>query len=103
MPNAKFNNWVRFCAAIDGFRSRYKRWPESIKVPKPFPDELERLLSEDELSLLASKIRIIEDNSPYIAKDGAGNSYSYGDEGFSDETPDIRAQDWLDATTDYYD
>lgn len=101
MLNVKSNKWVRFCAAIDGFRYRHKRWPESVKVPEPFLYELEMVLSEKERSLLASKIRIMDDNSPYIAMDEAGNSYNYGEEGFPEKEPDIRAKDWLSDMSNY--
>jgi len=103
MPNGESRNWIRFCGAIDGFRCWYKRWPEAVKVPEFFPDELEEKLSEEDQLLLAEKIHIIGDGSSYIAMDESGNSYSYGHEGFSNDKPDIRAQDWLGIMPDYYD
>ena len=66
-------------------------------------DELKEKLSKDDYKLLASKIKIIGDDSPYIAMDELGNVYNYGDEGFPDKKPDIQAQDWLGVSPDYYD
>ena len=103
MPNGESKNWIRFCAAIDGFRCRYKSWPDSVRVPTFFPAELKKVLSKKDQSNLASKIQIIGDDSPYIAMDESGNIYNYDIDGFSNEKPDIQAQDWLDVTPDYYD
>jgi len=33
MPNGDDKNWVRLCAALDGFFGRYGRWP----TPHPHP------------------------------------------------------------------
>ena len=83
MPNGESKNWIRFCAAIDGFRARYNHWPRSVRVLDNFPDELKRVLSKEDYKRLTSKIGIIGDNSPYIAIDETGKSYNYAEEGFS--------------------
>ena len=103
MPNGGSKNWIRFCAAIDGFRCRYGKWPRLVRVPTFFSDELKIVLSEQDQSVLSTKIRIIGDGSPFIAMDESGNSYDYGEEGFSDERPDIQADVWLDVTCEYDD
>lgn len=103
MPNGESKNWIRFCAAIDGFRARYNYWPQSARVLDFFPDELKRVLSKEDYAQLKSKIEIIGDNSPFIATDETGKTYNYGEEGFSNKKPDIRAQDWLGVTPEYYD
>jgi len=103
VPNGESKNWLRFCASIDGFRARYNHWPKSVRVLDFFPNELKRVLSIEDYTKLISKINIIGDNSPFIAIDETGKSYSYGEEGFSKERPDIRAQDWFGVTPDYYD
>ena len=103
MPNGESKNWIRFCAAIDGFRARYNHWPKSIRVLDFFPNELQRVLSKEDYAKLKSKIEIIGDNSPFIAIDETGKSYNYGEEGFAKEKPDIWACDWFDVAPDYYD
>jgi hypothetical protein len=103
MPNGESKNWIRFCAAIEGFRSRYGKWPSTVKVLDFFPDELERVLSEADHAKLLSKINVIGDDSPFVAIDESGNSYDYGHEGFSEKESDIQASDWLDVNPDYYD
>ncbi len=35
MPKGNDRNWLRFCAAIDGFRCVFGRWPVRVR---PFPD-----------------------------------------------------------------
>ncbi len=32
MPNGDDANWVRLCAAVNGFRSRYLLWPTKIRL-----------------------------------------------------------------------
>src|SRR5262249_16177409 len=32
MPNGHDKNWVRLCAAIDGFRVRYGHWPMRVRI-----------------------------------------------------------------------
>jgi hypothetical protein len=103
MPNGESKNWIRMCAAIDGFRAKYNSWPKTVRVFDFFPSELKRVLSENDHTKLQSKIDIVGDNSLFIAVDETGNSYSYGDEGFSKKEPDIRAEDWLGVSPDYYD
>ena len=94
---------MAFCAAIDGFRAKYKRWPVSVSVPLFFINELKAVLSEKDQTKLASKIQMIGDDSTFNAVDNFGKSYDYGKEGFSKKEPDIRAEDWLDLEPDYYD
>ncbi|MBC8394340.1 MAG: hypothetical protein H8E17_17445 [Deltaproteobacteria bacterium] len=103
MPNGESKNWIRFCIAIEGFRVTYDKWPDKIHVPDFFIDELKEKFSESEYVKLTSKIELIGDDSPYVAVDESGDTYSYGDEGFSDKKPDIRAEEWLDVFPDYYD
>jgi len=103
MPNGESKNWIRFCAAIDGFRAKYEHWPLSVGVPLFFIDELKSVLTEKDQTKLASKIDIIGDDSTFNAFDNSGNFYDYGKKGFSQKEPDIRAENWLDVEPDYYD
>ena len=103
MPNGESKNWIRFCGAIDGFRSHYNSWPNRVRVPIFFIEELKTVLSPESFAKLESKVILIGDDSPHIAEDGAGRSYNYGSKGFSKIKPDIRAFDWLGVDPDYYD
>jgi len=105
MPNGESKNWIRFCAAIEGFRGRYGCWPSSIKVPVFFIDELQNVLSENDFMKISSMITLIGDDSgfAFVAEDESGNQYNYEKEGFSNERPDNRAIDWLGVKPDYYD
>lgn len=103
MPNGESKNWVRFCAAIDGFRADYKSWPNRVRVPKFFIEQLKTVLSPESSAKLESKLILIGDDSPHIAEDGAGRSYNYGSKGFSKIKPDVSAFEWLGVDPDYYD
>ena len=103
MPNGESKNWIRFCGAIDGFRAHYKSWPNMVRVPNFFINELKTVLPPESFTKLDSKLILIGDESPYIAEDGAGRSYNYGFKGFSKIKPDVRAFEWLGVDPDYYD
>lgn len=96
MPNGWGKNWVRLCAAIDGFRARYGAWPTRVRM---FPATLEHLrndlLDPRSFAQLESKIELVGDEAPMVAEDDEGRSYSYGAEGFSEARPDVSAQEWL--------
>ncbi len=102
MPNGESKNWLKFCAAIDGFRSRYGKWPTAVRVLDFFPDELKSVLSEADHAKLLSKIKILADDSAFIAVDESGNAYDYGREGFPGPTLEVRASEWLGVTPDYF-
>ena len=62
MPNGESKNWIRFCGAIDGFRANYKSWPNRVRVPNFFIEELRTVLSPESFAKLESKIFLITDN-----------------------------------------
>lgn len=103
MPNGESKNWVRFCIAIDGFRANYKSWPDRVRVPKFFIEELRTVLSAESLAKLESKINLIGDESHFIAEDGAGRSFNYALQGSSIIKPDVCAFEWLGVDPDYDD
>ena len=97
MPNGDDASWVRVCAAIDGFRARYGRWPARVRL---FPGALDGLrdhvFTQEGLALVASVVALVADESaPMIAVGANGGSYNYGQEGFSDPRPDEPARDWF--------
>ena len=103
MPNGESKNWVRFCVAIDGFRANYKSWPNRVRVPNFFIEELRTVLSPESFAKLESKINLIGDESHFIAEDGAGRSFNYEFQGSSIIKPDVRAFEWLGVDPDCYD
>lgn len=103
MPNGESKNWIRMCAAIDGYRLRYREWPKRVRVPTFFPEELESVATQDELRKLARKIELITDDSKFIAEGENDKSYNYDKEGFANNGPDIKAQEWIGFMPDYYD
>ena len=103
MPNGESKNWIRMCAAINGYQARYNEWPKKVRVPKFFSEELERVATQEQLNKLASKIELIADDSEFVAEGDNNESYNYSREGFPDKQPDISAQDWIGFMPDYYD
>jgi hypothetical protein len=97
MPNGIDKNWIRMCAALDGFRARYGSWPTKIRLPE---GAIEALFTAGTLARLEQKVRFIYDGSPFLAEDETGRSYSYGQEGFSNQPPDIPATEWLGVEPD---
>ena len=96
MPNGIDKNWMRMCAAINGFRARYQRWPVRVRMPQ---NAIADLFTSESLAKIQKKLTLVEDDSLYIVEDDAGNSYNYGEEGLSPK-PDISAHIWLDVTPD---
>ena len=96
MPNGGDRNFIRLCAAINGFRLRYGVWPTAVRL---YPNSIENLrdhvLGPEAFKKVEDKISFIPDKAPFVAEDDKGHSYSYGIEGFPKGTPDIEAGDWL--------
>lgn len=96
MPNGATKNWIRLCAVIDGFRSRYQSWPSRICLDPIIHEDIKRLFTEKSLEKLTDKIKLIPMNdATVIAEDEQGRTYDYGKDGFSSSKPDIRAKEWL--------
>ena len=94
MPSG--GDWVRFCAAINGFRVRYGRWPTRIVAHPKFEGNLHYILGGDALQTVRNKMELVSrDDASIVAEDDRGGAYDYGREGFTEREPDIRAQEWL--------
>ena len=96
MPNGETRNWVRFCAAIDGFRQRFERWPTKVAVDPVIYEDLQWMFSEKAFRELNSRVRLdVRQGAMIAAEDGEGHVYDYGEEGFPSERPQPSAGDWL--------
>ena len=96
LPNGESKNWVRLCAAIDGFRARYGEWPTLIKIPQIIIDDLRSYLGDEMFEKVGSRLMVIEDDTGFIAADDQGRQYDYAHEGFSEDSPDVPARIWLE-------
>ena len=96
MPNGEGKNWVRLCAAIDGFRARYGAWPTMIKIPQIIIDDLRSYLGNEMFKKIGSRLTIIEDETGFIAVDNQGRQYDYAQEGFPEVPPDVPARIWFE-------
>ena len=96
MPNGHDKNWIRLCAAIDGFRVRYGRWPERVRMHKISLDDFCPLIfTPADFAKIAHKVELIADEATMVAEDDTGASYNYGEEGFPSERPKPSAAEWL--------
>jgi|SRR5579862_4521876 len=97
MPNGHDKNWIRLCGAIDGFRVRYGRWPDRVRMfPICLDDIRNCLFTPADLAAIVAKVKLIaDDGAETIAEDDTGASYNYGKEGFPTNRPKPGAAEWL--------
>ena len=101
MPNGYDKNWVRACAAIEGFRVRFGAWPTKLILERFIAEDLRGLFTKKSLSIMQEKISIISvDEVTVRAEDDQGRSYDYANSGFSRDKPDIEAEEWLGVHPD---
>jgi hypothetical protein len=96
MPNGGDQNWIRLCAAIDGFWLRYKRWPTRIRInPVSLEDLRTHVFRPDIFASIERRLHFSpDDKAGMIAEDETG-AYDYGNEGFPNERPNPDAARWL--------
>ncbi|HEY7240434.1 MAG TPA: hypothetical protein VH600_14765 [Burkholderiales bacterium] len=96
MPNGHDKNWVRLCAAIDGFRIRHGHWPIRVRMyPRSLEDLREHVFSRAAFAKIEGKVKLVADDAPMIAEDDTGAQYNYGKEGFPEKRPTPNAAEWL--------
>jgi hypothetical protein len=95
MPNGHDKNWNRLCAAIDGFRSHYGRWPSRVRMWTISLRDFDFLFTPAELAQITSKVALVaDDKAAFIAEDDLGGSFNYdGDK--PKRLRKIRAAEWL--------
>ena len=100
MPNGEDRNWVRLCIAVDGFRPRYQKWPETALLRKGTAEDIKSLFKPLTYEAVLTKLEIVEvaDEGHIELVDKAGNSFKYG-EG-KDFEPDVDASSWFGVTPD---
>lgn len=96
MPNGHDKNWVRLCAAVDGFHLRYGRWPTRVRLfPGALANIRDYLFTPDDYARITAKVALVPDNAPMIAEDDSGASYNYGAESFPETHPTPSAYEWF--------
>ena len=96
MINDEGRNWIRMCAAVDGFRARYGARPTMIKIPSEIIDDLRIDLGDEMFEKVATRVKFIADETGFIAEDNQGRQFDYAQEGFSKGSPDIPAATWFE-------
>ena len=96
MPNGADRNWVRFRAAVDGFRYRFGEWPSTLRLDSKLATNLRDFLGDDAFRALQGKLTIhIDEQAKFIAEDERGRKYDYSREGFPPEQPRPSVEEWL--------
>lgn len=96
MPNGGDKNFVRLCAALDGFRQRHGRWPTRVVAyPAALEDLRQHVLGRAAFDAVTMKVALVEGNAGFRAEDDRGDSYDYGREGFPESRPNPSAAEWL--------
>lgn len=95
MPNGQDKNWIRLCAAVDGFRIRYGRWPTRVRMPATCMNDFKHLFTARDILTITAKIRFALDDEPFVAEDDDGPRYSCGDENVSGVAPAVSAREWF--------
>jgi hypothetical protein len=102
MVNGYDRNWVRACAAIEGFRVRYGKWPSRLRLfPVALEDLRDNVFSEESFGILCQRLDLVPaEHAAMVAEDEDGNSYSYGTEGMPNDELQARASEWLGIVPD---
>lgn len=97
MPNGHDRNWIRFCAALDGFRLRHGAWPTRVRLLHSIVADLrDHLFAPEDFAQISARIEFVTDEDVgLIAEDDEGRRYDYGQEGFPPRRPDPSAAAWL--------
>jgi hypothetical protein len=97
VPNGGDKNWVRVCAAIDGFRAQHGRWPNRVRVmPLALVDLVSDVLTPVGFALVSSVVELVpEEGAEMIAEDGSGAEYNYGQEGFPEGEVGPPTREWF--------
>lgn len=97
MPNGDDASWVRVCAAVDGFRVRFSRWPARVRLfAAALGDLRDHILTPEGFAVVASVVELVADESaPMVAEGAEGESYNFGVEGFPRPRPCEPTREWF--------
>ena len=100
MPNGDDKNWVRLCIAVERFRARYQKWPETALLNKGTAEDIKQLFKPLTYEAVLMKLEIVEVEDAYHIElvDKAGNSFKYGEERDFEQGED--ANSWFGVTPD---
>lgn len=100
MPNGEDKNWVRLCAALDGFFVRYGHWPSRIRVPAYALEDFRHLFTPQSLHQLLDRFEVVIDSDHFAAEGNGGRRYDYMVESFPSSRPATSAPMWLGVHPD---
>jgi hypothetical protein len=95
MPNGADKNYVRLCAALDGFKARHGHWPIRVVVPPAILDNLrERVFDPAGFADVLKKVDLVVGEG-FRAEDDSGRMFHYGREASPERPPVPAAREWL--------
>jgi hypothetical protein len=100
VPNGEDKNWVRLCAALDGFFVRYGRWPTRIRLPIYAIEDFRHLFAPESFRRLMEQFDVVVDPHYFAAESDGGRRYDYMRESFPSTRPLVPAPVWLDLHPD---
>jgi len=103
MPNGEHKNWYRLLMTIDGFRSRYSRWPTGARMSRNLLETLKEDFRSSTLNDLVAQLPIVAVgvDAHLEVIDSEGRTFKYGEE--RNQEPDIDARSWLGIAPDAQD
>ena len=102
MPNGEDRNWVRLCIAVNEFRDRYQKWPDTALLSKGTAEDIKSLFKPLTYEVVLTKLEIVEVADAFHIElvDKSGNSFKYGEEW--DFEPDVDASSWFGVTPEVH-
>lgn len=100
MANGDDKNWMRLCAAVDGFHVRFKQWPKRVRMePICYVNLVSHVLSPLGFALISTHIDLVpEEGAEFIADDDSGAEHCYGTKhDWDEEVPSITREFFGDA------
>jgi hypothetical protein len=102
VPNGADKNWVRLRGALEGFFVTHGHWPTRVRLWPVILDNLRNdLFTPAAWERVVAHLEFVPDDSaPIVAEDAQGRLYSYGEQGFPEQDPPVRAEEWLGTEPD---
>lgn len=103
MPNGEHKNWYGLLMTIDGFRSRYSRWPTGARMSRNLLETLKEDFRPSTFNDLVAQLPIsgVDVDGHIEVFDSEGRAFNYGEE--RSREPDIAAHSWLGIAPDAQD
>ncbi|WP_405279070.1 hypothetical protein [Gaopeijia maritima] len=79
VPNGIDKNLVRLTLVVDAFRQQFGRWPRRVVLHAALRDDIRRLLSDQQMTVLESRLELVVGDAAFRAEDDDGHWLHYGE------------------------